>query len=117
MCTLKILTDLCSIKQKIKIKNGFARVVCSVLVVNMLLIKHKEDCLSVIGLQSVKVEERTIEFENYLKQIPVPFKNYANFGCNLKSVEVYEGSYTKKYHDHVPCSFAYKIACIDNRFS
>ena len=26
-------------------------------------------------------------------------------------------SYTKKYHGHVPCSFACKIVCIDNRFS
>ena len=23
----------------------------------------------------------------------------------------------KKYHDHVPCSYAYKVVCIDNRFS
>ena len=23
----------------------------------------------------------------------------------------------KKYEDHVPCGFAYKVACIDNRFS
>ena len=23
----------------------------------------------------------------------------------------------KKYHDHVPCSFAYKIFCIDDKFS
>ena len=23
----------------------------------------------------------------------------------------------KKYHDHVPCSFAYKAVCIDDRFS
>ena len=30
------------------------------------LIKHKEDCLSIDGVQSVKVEEGTIEFENYL---------------------------------------------------
>ena len=35
MCTLKILTDLCFTKQKIKIKNGFVRVVYSVLVVKM----------------------------------------------------------------------------------
>ena len=43
----------------------------------------------------------------------VPFKIYAGFECNLKDVEVYEGSYTKKYHDHVPCSYAYKVVCID----
>ena len=35
MCTSKILTDLCFTKQKIKTKNGFARVVYSVLVVKM----------------------------------------------------------------------------------
>ena len=52
-----------------------------------------------------------------MKQIPVPFKIYADFECNLKSVESYEGSYTKKYQDHVPCSFAYKVVCIDDRFS
>ena len=23
----------------------------------------------------------------------------------------------KKYHDHVPCSYAFKVVCIDNRFS
>ena len=39
-----------------------------------MLIKHKEDCLSINGVQSVKVEEGTIELENYFKQIPVPFK-------------------------------------------
>ena len=60
------------------------------------LIKHKEDCLSINGMLSVKVEEGTIEFENYFKQMPVPFKVYADFECNLKSAEVYEGSYTKK---------------------
>ena len=51
------------------------------------LVKHKEDCLSING---------AIEFENYFKQIPVPFKIYADFECNLESVEVYEGSYAKK---------------------
>ena len=57
--------------------------------------KHKEDCLSINGKQSVKLEEGIIEFENYFKQIPVPFKIYADFECNLRGVECYEGSYTK----------------------
>ena len=61
-----------------------------------MLIKHKEDCLSINEVQSVKVEEGTIEFENYFKQILVSFKIYANFECNLKSAKLYEGSYTKK---------------------
>ena len=69
------------------------------------------------GKQSVKLKKRIIEFENYYKQIPVPFKIYADSECNLEGVETYEGSYTKKYQDHVPCSFAYKVVCINNKFS
>ena len=82
-----------------------------------LLIKHKEDCLSINGKQSVKLEKGIITFENYFKQILVPFKIYPDFECNLRSVECYEGSYTKKYEDHIPCSFAYKVVCIDDRFT
>ena len=26
-------------------------------------------------------------------------------------------SYTKKYQDHIPCSFAYKLVCVDDKFS
>ena len=81
------------------------------------LIKHKENCLSINGKQSVKLEKGIIKFENYFKQIPVPFKIYADFECNLRGVESYEGSYTKKYQDHIPCSFAYKVVCVDDRFT
>ena len=59
------------------------------------LTKHKEDCLSINGKQSVKLEEVIIEFENYFKQIPVPFKIHVDFECNLRGVESYEVSYTK----------------------
>ena len=68
-------------------------------------------------MQSVKLEERMIEFENYFKQIPVPFKIYVDFECNLESAKVYESSYSKKCHDHVSCSFACKIVYIDDKFS
>ena len=82
-----------------------------------ILIKHKENCLSINGKQSVKLEEGIIKFENYFKQIPVPFKIYADFECNLKKVKCNEGSYTEKYQDHIPCSFAYKIVCFDDKFT
>ena len=54
-----------------------------------------------------------MEFEKYFKQTTVPFKIKSEFECNLESVESYEDSYTKKYQDHVPCSFGYKVSCID----
>ena len=74
-------------------------------------------CLNINGAQSVRLEKGTIEFKNYFKQIPVPFKIYANFECNFKSVESYEGSYLKKYQDHIPCSFTYKLVCVDDKFT
>ena len=104
-------------KMKNKNKNWFCKSCLQCFSKENVMIKYKEDCLSINGVQSVKVEEGTIEFENYFKQILVPFKLYADFECNLRNVEVYEGPYTKKYHEHVPCSFAYKIVCIDDRFS
>ena len=48
-----------------------------------MLIKHKEDCLSINEVQSVDVEEGIIKFENFSKQLPVPFKIYAGFEFNL----------------------------------
>ena len=63
-----------------------------------ILIKHKEDCLNINGVKSVDVEEGTIKFKNYFKQLPVPFKICADSECSLKDVEIYEGSYPKKYH-------------------
>ena len=57
--------------------------------------KHKEDSLSINGKQLVNLEKGIIEFENYFKQLPVPFKIYADFECNLRDLEIYEASYTK----------------------
>ena len=81
------------------------------------LIKHKENCLSINGKQSVKIKEGRIKFEIYFKEIPVPFRIYADFECNLKKFKCNEGSYTEKYQDHIPCNFAYKIVCIDDKLT
>ena len=61
-----------------------------------MLNNHKEVYLSINGPQSVRLEKRTTKFKSYFKQTPVPFKIYADFECNLKSLESYEGSYSKK---------------------
>ena len=66
------------------------------------LIKHKEDCLSISGQQSINLEKGTIEFNNCFKQLPVPFKIYADFECNLKNIECYEGTYTKNIMSMFP---------------
>ena len=104
-------------KTKHKNKKWFCRSFLQCFSSKNVLIKFRENCLSVNGKQSVKLEKGIIEFENCFKQIPVPFKIYADFECNLKSVECDECCYTKKYHDHILCSFAYKVVCIDDSFT
>ena len=97
-------------KTKSKNKKWFCRSCLRCFRSEKVLIKHKENCLSINGKQSVKLEKGIIKFDNYFKQIPVPFKIYADFDCNLRGVESYEGPYKKKYQDHIPCSFACKVA-------
>ena len=68
--------------------------------------EHEEVCLSINGAQYVRLDKGATDFKNYFKRLPVPFKVYADFESSLKSVESYEGSYSKKHQDHIPCSFA-----------
>ena len=94
-------------KTKNKNKKWFCRSCLQCFSSESVLIKHKENCLSINGKQLVILEKGIVELKNHFKQIPVPFKIYDGFECNLKGVESYEGSYTKKYQDLIPCSFAY----------
>ena len=82
-------------KTKNKNKNYFCKSCLQFFSGKNVLAKHKEDCLSINGKESVKLEKAKIEFENYFKQIPVPFKIYFDFECNLMGIGSYEGSYTK----------------------
>ena len=81
------------------------------------LIKRKENYLSIKDKQSPKLEKGTVEFKNYFKQIPVSFKIFANLYCDLRGGECYEGCYTKKYQDRIPCNFAYNVVCVNDRFT
>ena len=83
-------------KTKNKNKKWFCKSCLQCFSSENVLIKHKEDCLSINGKQSVNLEKGIIKFENYFKQLPVSFKIYADFECNLRDVESYEGFYTKK---------------------
>ena len=82
-----------------------------------LLTGHKEDCLSINVEQSIRLEKGSIEFKIYFKQTPAPFKIHLDFKPNLEGVEIYEASYLKKYQDHIQFSFAYKVVCIDDKFT
>ena len=105
MCTSKVLADSCFTKQN-KNKKCFCKSYLQQFSSKNVLTKHKEVCLSINGAQTVRLEKGTIGFKNYFKKVPVPFKICPDLECNLKSVKSYEGFYSKKDQDHVPCSFA-----------
>ena len=73
------------------------------------------------GGQNVKLEKGFIEFESFNRQIPAPCKIYVDFECLLKSIDCGVDndcfSYTKKCQEHIPWSFAYKVVCVDNKYS
>ena len=82
-----------------------------------ILNKHKEQCLLINETQAVKYETGTIKLKNFDKQMPIPFKIYADTECLLKRVDIKEGKYTKLYQEHIPNSICAKLVCIDNRFT
>ena len=77
------------------------------------LVYHKGVCLKINGKQCVKLRNGYIKLNNNSKQLAVPFKIYADFESVLNG----NASYTEKYQEHIPCSFAYKVVCIDDKCS
>ena len=110
-------------KTKNKNKKYFYRYRLQCVSSESILTEHKENCLIINGKQNVKLEKGSISFKSYSKQLQVPFKIYADFECilrptsSLKENNTKNTSYTEKYQSHVPCSFAYKVVCVDNKFS
>ena len=83
--------------------------------------KHKKIRLKINGKQSVKLKSGSVKFKNHFKHLAVPFKIYADFESDLKGLQKNDRNKNtacaKKYQDHIPFSFAYKVICIDDRFS
>ena len=108
-------------KTKHKNKKHFRRYCLQCFSSKRVLVEHKETCLKINGQQTVKLRSDSIKFKIHFKQLSVPFKIYVDFECNVNgdkdSYENNNTSYTEKYQDHTPCSFANKVVCIDDNFS
>ena len=118
---IKVFNRLLFNKTKNKKKKYFCKSCLQCFSRENVLNEYKNDCLLINGGHNVKLEKGFIEFKNFNRQIPVPFKIYADFECLLKSIDCGVDnecfSYTRKYQDHIPCSFAYKVVCINKKCS
>ena len=94
---IKDFNRFMSNKTKNKNKKDFCKYCLQCFSSEKVLIEHKEICLIMNGKQSVKLKSGSISFKNYFKQLPVPFKIYADFECVLKR---YRGSDKKNWLIH-----------------
>ena len=72
-------------KTKNKNKKHFYKCCLQCFSSGKVLIEHKKNCLVINGKQNVKLGKGSISFKNYSKQLPAPFKIYADFECILRT--------------------------------
>ena len=97
-----------------------------------ILANHVNNCLTINGAQASdmpKQGENVLKFNNFHKQLPVPFVIYADFEAITKKVQGCEQSeemknkknmrsYTEAYQTHEDCGYGYKVVCCcDDKYS
>ena len=95
-----------------------------------ILANHVNNCLTINGAQAInmpKQGENILKFNNFHKQLPVPFVIYADFEAITKKVqgckrseetenEKNKGSYTEAYQTHEDCGYKL-VCCYDDKYS
>ena len=79
---------------------------------------HKENCIQVNGTQATKMptkDNNILKFNNFHKQLPVPFVIYADFEAITEKIHGCQPhddkSYTEAYQKHTDCGYGYKVVC------
>ena len=97
-----------------------------------ILANHVNNCSTVNGAQAInmpKQGENILKFNNFHKQLPVPFVIYADFEAITKKVQGCEQSeeikneknkrsHTEAYQTYEDCGYGYKVIyCYDDKYS
>ena len=97
-----------------------------------ILENHVNNCLTINGAEAInmpKQGENILKFNNFHKQLPVPFVIYADFEAITKKVQGCKQSeemekdkdrrsYTEACQTHEDCGYGYKvICCYDDKYS
>ena len=84
---------------EVKTKNQHKKHFCMSCLQNFttkeILNNYRKQYLLINETQAVKYETGTIKFRNFNKEIPIPFKIYADSECFLKRINIRKGGYTK----------------------
>ena len=82
-----------------------------------------KDCFIITGKQTIKMPKNSehIKFKNFGRKMKSQFMTYADFESILvpedNGKQNPNESYTNKYQKDVACSYGYKLACVDDKFS
>ena len=97
-----------------------------------ILVKHTNNCLTINGAQAIKMPKQgdnIPKFNNFHKQLPIPFVIYADFEAIMKKVQGCKQSeemekdkdkrsYTETYQTPKDCGYGYKVVCCyDDKYS
>ena len=89
-----------------------------------ILHKHTPNCIIINGKQAIEMPKKgsSVKFNNFQKQLPVPFVIYADFEAITQKIDSCqpndERSYTERYQKHIDCGYSFKVVCCyDDKFS
>ena len=108
-------------KTKCKSKKHFCKYCLQCFSSERVLEEHGETCLKTNAKPTLKLRSGSVKYKNHFKQLAMPFKIYVNCKYNVKGVRSSDRgdntSCTEKHQAHIPCSFVFKLVCVDNKFS
>ena len=88
---------------------------------------HKNVCMAVNKKQTIEMPHRKngelpcVKFRNFGNQLKNPFVVYADFESIIKNQkdlkEASEKTFSHEFQNHEACGFAYKVVCMDPRFT
>ena len=82
---------------------------------------HVKNCLAINYTNSVllPLENKYVSFQSFKRLIKALFITNFNFEFILIPLtdNTGFGPNTRKYHDHIVCSYSYKLICVDDRYN
>ena len=92
-------------------------------ITEQILKRHIKDCFEINGKQMIKMTQKGeyVKCKNFKRKIKPLFMIFADFESILVPEDngnpIQNESYTNKYQKHAASSYAYKLVCVDDKFS
>ena len=102
-------------------RKHFCRYCLHAFITKEILKPHIKDYFNINAKQTIKMPKKGeyVKFKNLGRKIKSPFRVYTDFESILvpedNGKQNPNESYTKKYQEHVACSYGYKLVCVEDK--